>query len=560
MANKLFKLMSTTFDSFDNTIKTYLAKVFGSLGMEYTHTQIFGVIFDGVKGVMQNALFYIEDALTEQNIFMASRKKSIYSLAKLSGYEPYYGACATGILNCKIMLNKNLQSTSSKLYINNYTQVKNKLTGITYILYMNTDKYIIDINSPLVYHNFKIIQGSYTNVQYVSTGEPLEKISVDVSGLFDRDYFEVLVNGEKWDMVGSLYDMSTDSKTYVLTVGYENTFDVVFGNGVYGKIPESGATIQINYLSHGGSIGNIGINSKSEFVFNQNGYDSLGNSINLNNYIKLSVQNVISGGNDADSIKFVREMIGTNSRSNVLATEDNFRLFFKRFSFIGNVNCWSNTNSMIINAVCTSNVLDNITEYADYYNLKPSDLVINNDQKQMIISTLNNSNKAFVGMTLEFKDPIIRSYAIICYVKIKNIYLKSVVEEDIKVAFAKYFINLKDNVQFIAKSDLITIGLNASTEIESFDLNIISGLAEDTYYKGYYYKYELKLINDTYQYVQTKVLYEKYSTPGLDAYGNIQLDSKLEIPMLSLINYYMDKETNNKTNLSKINAIQCVFI
>ena len=55
---------------------------------------------------------------------------------------------------------------------------------------MNTDKYIIDINSPLVYHNFKIIQGSYTNIQYVSTGEPLEKISVDVSGLFDRDYFE----------------------------------------------------------------------------------------------------------------------------------------------------------------------------------------------------------------------------------------------------------------------------------------------------------------------------------------------------------------------------------
>ena len=50
MANRLFKIMSTTFDSFDNTIKTYLAKVFGSLGMEYTHTQIFGVIFDGVKG------------------------------------------------------------------------------------------------------------------------------------------------------------------------------------------------------------------------------------------------------------------------------------------------------------------------------------------------------------------------------------------------------------------------------------------------------------------------------------------------------------------------------
>ena len=54
--------------------------------------------------------------------------------------------------------------------------------------------------------------------------------------------------GEKWTMVSSLYDMSQDSKTYVLTVGYENTFDILFGTGVYGKIPSSGSTIIINFL------------------------------------------------------------------------------------------------------------------------------------------------------------------------------------------------------------------------------------------------------------------------------------------------------------------------
>ena len=86
MANKLFSIMQTSFDNFDSTVRQYLSKTFNNLGMQYTHSQIFGVIFDGIKGVMQNALFYVEDALTEQNVFMASRKKSVYSLAKLWFY------------------------------------------------------------------------------------------------------------------------------------------------------------------------------------------------------------------------------------------------------------------------------------------------------------------------------------------------------------------------------------------------------------------------------------------------------------------------------------------
>ena len=86
---KLFNIMQTAYENFDKSVRTYLAKTFNSLGLQYTHSQIFGVIFDGVKGVMQNMMFYIEDALTEQNIFKASRKTSVYSLAKLSGYEAY---------------------------------------------------------------------------------------------------------------------------------------------------------------------------------------------------------------------------------------------------------------------------------------------------------------------------------------------------------------------------------------------------------------------------------------------------------------------------------------
>ena len=189
---KLFKILDTTFNSFDDTVKVYLSKTLESLGDKYSHGQIFGVIFDGVKGVMQNAMFYIEDALVEQNVYTAARKKSIYSLAKLSGYEAYYGSAAVGIIKGNIFINNGLtNSISTKINIMNYCKVVDKATGMKYMIMLDTNKYVIDINAPLTTHEFKIVQGEYVTTFYTASGEALEKVSVDVNGLFDRLHFSL---------------------------------------------------------------------------------------------------------------------------------------------------------------------------------------------------------------------------------------------------------------------------------------------------------------------------------------------------------------------------------
>ena len=121
---KLFDILDTSFSNFDKTIRTYLSKSLESIGQSYSHGQIFSVIFEGVKGVMQNAMLYIEDALVEQNIYTASRKKSIYSLAKVSGYEAYYGSAAVGTIKANVHINNGIvENISTKINIMNYTKV-----------------------------------------------------------------------------------------------------------------------------------------------------------------------------------------------------------------------------------------------------------------------------------------------------------------------------------------------------------------------------------------------------------------------------------------------------
>lgn len=558
---KLFKVMETSFDQFDNTVRRYLQKTFNNLGLEYSHNQIFSIIFDGVKGIMENMMFYIEDALTEQNIFTAIRKQSVYSLAKISGYEPYYGAAASGTLVGTLHINNGLNSKTSKIYINNKTVVTNKYTGINYIIMLPSNYYIFDVAQPLISHEFKIVQGSFRRVSYAAKGINFETVHVTAPDLFDREYLEVKVNGETWEEVGNMYDMTEGGHEYILQVGYDNTFDIMFGTENYGTILSEGDTVTIDYLSHDGIIGNISPSDLTEFVFTDYGNDSLGNKVNINDYMTLSMKNCISGGNNSDSIDFVRNMIGTNSRSLVLVSEDNFNLFFKRFSFIGYTNCWSESNSMFINVTCLSNVKDSITDIEEYFNINPKDMLLTYDQKNMIINTLENSKKSFAGITLQFKDPVIRQFAFICYVKADSVYNKETIINSIRKTLGEYFLNIENNKLFISKSELISLITDNNENIKAIDIDIISDYGEQAYYNGFYTKYELINNNNTYTYGEIREMYESSVYPGLDSFGNISLNSKLEIPILhGGFKYYPDKDKNSKQDSYIIPDIQVYFI
>lgn len=553
--------MDTAFESFDNTVRTYLQKTFGDLGYNYTHNQIFGVIFDGIKGIMQNIMFYIEDAFTEQNIFTAQRKKSVYSLAKISGYEPYYGAAATGTLYCKLKITNGLPSGANKLYINNDTTVINKQTNIIYTIILPTNYYIIDVTKPLITHEFKIVQGTYRTAKYTTTGVSLETINITGTANYDAQYITVLVNGEEWTKVDNLYEMSENGKNYIVNSGYDNTVNIMFGNGTYGLIPEVGSSVIIKYLNHSGKAGNISNYDKYNFGFINYAADNTGESVNLNDYCSLSINNLITGGTDPDSIETVKQMIGYNSRSNVLASEENYKLFLNRFSFIGQSSIWCEENSscIIISALTNYYTINNSIE--KYFISDIKRFFLNDNQKQMIIDTLNNSNKAFAGITVKFQDPIIRRFAMICYVKAKNMYNQEDIIDNIKNTVAEYFIKLNTNTQFIAKSDLIKVISDSDDNIEAIDFTFISELGEDTFYKGYYDKYYLLYANKAYSYSTKRVLYEKDNIPGLDYYGNIQLDSKLEIPLLrGGFKYYPNKDSNNKNDAILLDAVQVFFI
>lgn len=564
---KLFSVIETSFENFDNTINNYLSKALERYNMSYNDNQIFKIIFRGIQGVCQNIMLYIEDAFTEQNIETAVRKKSLYSLAKISGYEPYYGSAATGTLIGTLISNTNLSKDIRKIYINNYSYIEDENTGMNYIVYTNTDKFVFDISKPLFNYEFKVIQGYFYVSNYTANGTILETIHITINGMFDKNYIKVYVNGELWTPVLNLYDMTEDGEEYIISVGFDNELDIIFGNGIYGKVLDKGTSIRVEYVVHNGYMGNVTNINETSFKFKTFGTDYHGNSINLNDYIKLSLNNYISGGTNSDTIENVRNMIGYNSRSNVLASIDNYILFFKKFSFLGYFNIWVEDNSNVLYVCALSDRIKNIN-LLDNNNLyiNDKDLLVTNDQKQNIITVLKESNNSFAGTSIKFVDPIIYKYGIICYVKINEQYIKEVIENDIKSNIINYFQNLEYNIKFVSKSTLIKYILDRVDNIKSLSIEIISEQNEQAYKNSFYYKYVSKNYNGKILYNKIRYNYETNLHLGLDNMGNIYLDNNLYIPILANgIEFYSDKTINKDTltlnnNSITLDAVNVVFI
>lgn len=544
-------LLRTSYENFTDTVKSFLDKSLGGLGQAYSQSSIFGAIFEGIKGICQNMMLYIEDSLTEQNIFTATRKKSIYSLAKISGYEPYYGSAASGT----VILSDKVSNSTDKIVIEDEAVLVDSSSGLKYSLDLSTDSIVIDLSKPLVTHEVKVVQGVWTRASITLTGEALETIEVNPSSLYDKEHIHVYVNGEEYGISSCLYDMVEDEKSCVVRAGYEGGFNVMFGNGYHGRCAENGDKVDVKYIVHDGDDGNISPSDDVELKFQNTVNNVIGNPVEANDLISITINNYICGGSNSDTISNVREMVGMNSRSLVIASEDNFKMFLKRFSFIGQFNLLTTKNSLHVTCIPFSNFKKNITTSSEYLELEKKDMVLTDAQKEMIKSALSNSNKAFTGVSIDFIDPIVRRYSVMCYVKVPTTLTKESIKIRIRESIADFFMSLSSDTLFISKSSLISKVMSDVSELSSFDVDFISEADEIARKNGWWYKKELHTVSGQLTYVDVRTIYDKTDKIGLDEVGNIRLKTSLEMPVI-----HKCTMTYDDWSQSQIEPVQFFFL
>lgn len=532
---KILDLLQTRYTDFENQVKVYLSKTLKNYNENYGNNTILGQLINVLGSTVQNNLLYIEDGLTEQNKFTVQRKKSIYSLAQLGGYNPSLGKAASCMVRMTIQPNN---YNAYSIIIPNKTQLICSYNGLKYNVVLPQEAITFSISDDIANKYIQVVEGNFETQTFIATGGQLYTQTVLFNGDIDVDYLEVKVNDELWERKDSLYDMDPDAKQYVVKTSLNKGIDLLFGNEQFGRSLQLNDKITVTYLIHDGELGNIETEEDVYFSFEDEIKDVSGESINGNEVfiIKLADTNSVSGGTYSESAAKVKEMIGYNSRALVLADPKNYKVFLNRFSFVGYNRTWSEEGSLIVNSIILKNYKLMLENGCDYFNLTKKDLFLSDAQKTSIKNCIANSGQQLAGVTYKITDPEICRYAAYVYIKMKDVqYDKNSVEQAIRNAVGDFFTNIDSDI-FIPKSDVIAVIKSASDAIDGVDLYFLGEKNEQAII-------DKKYTNKTYTFNPSKGMYDiteetvyvaDGENPGIgfDDYGNIYLDNNDQFPVL----------------------------
>lgn len=533
---KIFSAIQTQWSEFYNAVSSYLSKVLGKDG-NYGPSNIFGQIFTVINGMMQNLMLYIEDALSEQNIDTAQRKKSIYSLARLSGYEPSLGTASR--CNIKMIYKPESSHIMSLLVIPNHTTLQSKQNGLTYNMILPQESIVYDLQKDNSIKHMTLVEGTFNEQDYVSDGGELYTINIPFTGDMDMNFFTVNVNGEVWNKVDGLYDMQPDGKEYYVECSLSKGVDVIFGNGQFGRVLKDGDQIKITFLSHNGEDGNIKPDGDTSFVFTSSLHTVTGDDVDGNTIFNVTLEDRggVTSGTYSEDAENVRSMIGYNSRSLVLADAKNYKIFLNRFSFVGYSRCWSEPGSLVVNAMVMKNYKRMCESGLDYFSLTDDDFTLSPEQQESIRGAIVQSGQQIGGTVLNFITPELKKYAVFIYMKMKTdaTYDQDIISNQVRALLGDFFGNIKSDI-YIPKSDIIHIIKSNIPAVDGVNIYIIGKENEEAKTNGRYTekKYTYNPATMTYKITETIIPVKPGIDPqvGFDSHGNILLDSDMDFPVL----------------------------
>ena len=558
---RIFSLMETKYNQMVSSITTYLSKVLSNAGVAYGNNTVFGQFINVLSAATQNLMLYIEDAMVEQNKYTAQRKKSVYGLAAQSGYTPSLGKAA-GVQLCMSYVPSN--ASNLNVFVNNHEELTCTQNGLVYNLILPQEAIVMSLEKDNSSRYLYAVQGKFESQSFISAGGKFYTQHFNFLGNLDTDYIEVKVNNEKWDYADHLYDMRPDGKQWTYKVSPVGGVDIIFGNDCFGRALKVDDVINITYLVHDGESGNLNPNKETYFVFNNPLQDLSGDEVDGNGIfnVTFATKDSITSGSNSESVQQVRQMIGLNSRSLVMASPDHYKTFINKFSFCGYNRTWSNPGSMVVNSLIIKNYKLGLKDGKDYFSLRESDFKLTDLQKQSIKNCIENSGNQLAGVSYNIIDPDICKYAAYIYIKPKSkSYDVEFLRSKIRTLVGEFFSDVASDV-FIPKSDLIQLIKNNIDEVDGVDVYFLSEKNETALQVGHYTNTSYTFDPSTGTYKKSKETVYLYNGEnpnlGLDSHGNISLNSDEQFPVL-MSGWDFMNNANDKDTTTVIDPLIIVF-
>lgn len=258
MANTSLNVTSLDFDEIKDELKTFMR----------TKPQFNNVDFDGANmNVMLDVLsyntylnsFYLNMVASEMFMDSAQLRESVISHAKSLNYLPRSFKSARAFVDIQITPNTNVTSVT----IPEGTEFLSRVGSNTYTFSTIDDITITDpVGSTFTAENVILYEGLYTEDLFVVDSANASQRFVLSNPNIDTASLKVFVsenagdNVYRYEVRTSLFDVSANSAMCFLQAAENDKYEILFGNGIAGRIPSDGALVITRYQSSSGQLPN----------------------------------------------------------------------------------------------------------------------------------------------------------------------------------------------------------------------------------------------------------------------------------------------------------------
>jgi hypothetical protein len=486
MALNIFNHNRIRFDQLYSDAKNYLTSKFLQVGDVFSPASAYGQLLGVIIDLGKLIFYYVEDSITELNIYTATRDVSIKSLARLAGHNPTRAIAATGTIQLSYNGNQ-INMYGNTVIIPNYTQLVDNGSGLTYTITSDVEEIRMNLTGKNVVE-VKVTQGTIESQTVTGTGLDLQSYPIipKKGTQIDNFWVKVYVNSEEWKIYDSVYDMPYHAKGVVLKTGISDGIDLYFGNGFFGLQPVLGASIRVEYLTTSGNAGNILEGELPQFKITQDCYDTAGNVIAINDAVSISIAKPIIFGSDSEPLYLTRVLAPKTSRAYVLANANSYTYFLEKFNIFSVIDAFSTlddndiSDDNVVYLFLIPDVNKRKASNADYFTVPFNLFFLSTFEKDKIYDLIELSGQKILSTVIKILDPIVKKYVLNVNVTAFEGYSKDSIRQEIISKCSDYFLKNRRRDR-IPKSDLIGI-IEGVAGVDSVNLWFVS--EENEFYKA----------------------------------------------------------------------------
>ena len=256
MANTNFELVGLDFASIKSNLKSYLKNNTQFKDLDYEGSNI-NVLLDVMAYNTYLNAFYTNMVASEMFLDSAQLRDSIVSHAKELNYTPRSFTSSKAGLSVTITPN----TAVSSVVVPKYTSFTSRVGSNTYSFSTGeavvvtsdaTGKFVLstDVYEGIVTTDTFVMSGQ-SKQRFVLSSPTVDVLSIDVTVYEDSG--QTLLT---YTRATKLLGVTDTTKVFFVQAAENQQYEIVFGDGVFGRRPKAGSTIVVRYRSCAGELPN----------------------------------------------------------------------------------------------------------------------------------------------------------------------------------------------------------------------------------------------------------------------------------------------------------------